>query len=299
VIYIRPLLLEATYRNADLDKIDILFDSIMGEYRKGSIDKNAIRKRLDEIGKLVKRVFNLKTTILISRSGRRNIEFGMLIIFPVDEFTKEVEHAIETDKDGFKITDLDCETEIHIEEAFIRKASENGLTGKHMTSTLLHEVGHKIYLKEQEILDDKKDKEDRILGMLGKAAAPPAVVAFFAPLSIKFKLLALAIYFSAGFLTSLRNNFHFYNKSEMLSDRIPTRYGYAKEFYECMNFLEREFYPKENRAVSLIRWFMKNFDPIIVRKKAIISDLKRELATSESRLERKNVERIIKEIKEL
>jgi hypothetical protein len=299
VINIRPLLLESIYRNSDLEKIDILFDSIMGEYRKGSIDKNTMKKRLDEIGKIVKRVFNLKTTVFISRSGRKNIEFGMLIIFPVDEFTKEVEHAIETDRDGFKITDLDCETEIHIEEAYIRKASENGLTGRHMTSTLLHEVGHKIYLKEQEVLDDKKDKEGRILGLLGKAAAAPMVSAFFIPLSKKIKLLILAIYFSAGFLTSLRNSFHFYNKSEMMSDRIPTRYGYAKEFYECMNFLEREFYPKGNRAVSLIRWFMKNFDPITVRKKAIITDLKRELATSESKLERKNIEKIIKEIREL
>lgn len=287
---------EAVYNPMPLADIDKAFQTILDEcvVSEGSsrdAEKDftlKLDKKLDEqltiIEKSVKKIFNIDLNIKIDTKTKR-LEYFACIFLTEDDIRKakkEIEEIILDEKFGYhyiQVKKAECYFQY---QTFFYVKNFNGetiLNGKHLTAILLHEIGHKVYLK----LAYHKEKDDYYSlsindGKKSRIAIPSNETKGKKLTELAASFITLVLVYLASTIINIYlevSNTKEYTRIEGYSDRLAIQYGYGKEIYQF--FLTIELWTKGKLTTDKSFIFTRKTDANYIRrsemKKAIIREI--------------------------
>lgn len=319
---------EDIYRRDETNLIDREFKVILDYLKKDDNLDNAKRNKIDLDEKFKKQINNiekymkqlLNASIILRfdvASKPKRIDFGMCI-FPSNEELHNKIRKAETDGKGFYL--YECHNCLVLMDlGFFGLCKKYDLNERCLTAVLLHELGHKIYVKRQnelnysEITGDKdidgnSNKSKIVICITNLAGAFLIPVSMTNPVFMILYLLGLGFGNLVGINYNLKSNVYRYVKSEGLSDSVPVRYGYGYEIAKTMDI----FYAitKTNNASSnkFIKWLRNNLfsagsnemNASRLRRQEVLEVLKQELDNpNNSNAEKKILKKIIADVEQM
>jgi len=294
--YFTKVFKENSYSVKDLEKIDRAFQNILDEcivYDKsrttdGMSDvslkiNQTLDKNLTDIEKIIKKVFNIDLKIKIDTNTKRLEYFACIFITNEDirKVKNDIKEIIEDEKFGLHYIKVK-KAEVLIQDKalfYIKKYDDEGtLCGRHLTAILLHELGHKIYLKlaynknaDGEYLLTINDSREKRLTVTEKNKSKKLTE--LAVMAISAILVWLA-YSVLDFFLRVFNTKE-YVRIESYSDRLAIQYGYGKEIYQF--FLSIEMYFKGRITHDKNSIFIKLFDADYLRRKEMKANIIKEI----------------------
>ncbi|QXN67895.1 hypothetical protein FPHOBKDP_00141 [Listeria phage LPJP1] len=254
------LLTEDIYNHPLLKKIDDEFQKILDEDNINDTKLPVTSyKKIQNIIKYVSTIFNINLIITIDNDNI--LTYGMMTFIPVKNLTKisnNIKKIVLQPKTGFEYIKTEV-IEIKIQKKLISFIKDPNLlirnnkvpknytpSGRILTSILLHEVGHHIFIGFEIKKSIKNDKLFSINGGNGKEITIPSNVN-----NNKYVLTSTILS-----ILTLSISMHSYMRSEYNADNLPIQYGYGKEvfyFSELMEILEKQ---KRNSILLKIKGFL-------------------------------------------
>jgi hypothetical protein len=279
---------EEIYRRSETDLIDKEFKVILDwfknnnikDYKKSNLDFR-FATTLKNIENLILKLMNATVMLRFDMvSDPNKLDFGMCIYPSVQEMHNKAKDAIEKRKEGFYLRD--CHScLILIDLGLIEMLKRNNWNERYLTAVLLHELGHKCYVEQQDDIREGYSDGYVTLNLFGIKVKIP--VGYLLPV--------------IGFLLVFQKNINVYVDSEHLSDLTAVKYGYGKETYEIMNsFYEMS---KFSSKLKIIENYLNNINTSKMRRDKIKKALEIELtdknnSTTEKRIIRKTLDELKK-----
>jgi len=292
------ILLETVYSRPELDIVDSLFQKILDEIttKSTNFESSTMKKSCEKIALLIGKIFNFNCKIFIDNTMKNYVTYGMAVYPSYEEMKGQIADALEDKKKGFQL--ISCNNvSIELDTAFLKYAKKVNLTGRHLTAVMLHEIGHKVFVKSQ--CDIRQGGEDEnnataVIGFLGMSLMIPlAAVNAIASIS----MIVLCYILMSNFITA--SSIKTYSKSEGLSDSLPVKYGYGAEIYQVMKVLEEEEnVNKSNSKIKFVNNIKKNFNFFYLRRKYIIEVVQKELSEITSPSQKKILSKILDDLQE-
>lgn len=292
------LLNEEIYRRKETDLIDAEFKKLISFLMNSDIKKLKtvdlnikFERELRNIEKLVFNLMNAKIILKVDDSTSfKRLSYGMMIFPSMQEVSGKIRDCIENEKEGFYLRDC-SNVLIVIDQGLLGMVRHYGLNEKHLTSVLLHELGHKIYIKKQRELyydNDNTNAIIRIFGML--ISVPLGLVNIAIPIVFLF----------ASYLVISTNSEKTYASSEHLSDLIAVKYGYGTEMFEILNIFYKNSKDKRFKRAKLLNDLLNSLNVSKMRRDKVINALKQELNDSKnSKEEKKIIKKALEEMKKM
>lgn len=303
-------LMENMYKNPYVDKmVDILQNVINGYVKKSSITANGYQnfnlndKKLISLFKSLEdcmnKAFNLKSNIKISTEYPNKIGFGACIFVNEDDYNEamnnEIEKIIKENKTGLSFVKIN-KCEIWIQEYLFKFIVKNNLNARHIVAVLLHEIGHKLYLK----LNTKIEGKHTIISLIlaGMEVSIPIIITSATILGATpwlFLLnIPLGILFASG---NILNSVNSYSNTEGNCDYNAITYGFGKEIYELFVYFE-----SSSRGYILTKknFIRKLFSTDYKRRDIMYNNIVKEINNpNNTELERKKLKETLKYIDKL
>lgn len=339
----RYLLNEEIYRRPETSLIDaefkVILDWFSNEDNKYKVRKDKydvdehFKKQLSNIEKHIKSLLNAKIILRFDRASKFDrLSFGMCIFPSNEEMHNKIRAEIEKPKKGFYLYECNNCT-VFIDFYMIQMCIENKLGPKALTAVLLHELGHKVYVKKQndirrngntkDVLDDETRKNvnrgemaKNISGIIIFLGNLPICVVNIGESNSKIKkivtiavgVISLLIGSGLAIIGNLLAPYYLddittYVESEGLSDLLAVKYGYGYEIAKTMDIFYAKSKTKINNLNKILRFFKKhsnNLDTSKLRrdevKKALIAELS---DPNNSKTEKESIKNIIKAIDDM
>lgn len=300
------ILNEEIFRRPETLKIDEQFDIIIKRFKSKEFREGINRGSINPSKELKQNLKNIETAIeslfagdIILRfddhSDFNRLDFGMCIYPSTKELHGLLEDAIENKGEGFYLGDChNCL--VFIDLALINIILKNDWNGRYLTSVLLHELGHKIYVSTQEDILSGRAMVTVKVG--GKERVFKGLIAEVTSTVIYFILLFLSFSLAIKQLNSK------YVRSEHMSDSVAVKYGYALEIYRILD----SFYTltKSNKKRADFNVLAKIYDKITnknntskQRRDMVEALIKQELSSSDNINEKNYLKSVLKEVESI
>jgi hypothetical protein len=292
---VKTLLLEEIYSRPELKQIDKLFDEILEVLPSDDFKHPIFKKNFKKMEGILKRVFNIHCKIFLDLSLNKYITYGMAIYPSYEEMKNQYLDAIET-KNGFKLINSH-NVSIEIESNLLNYFKEKNLNGRDLTAIIIHEIGHKVYVKTQRDIYFKEFNEKRKAIIIGTASSSVTIPLALVNPIVTFVGLAMVFFGTNTFLDYIR--IKNYSNREIYSDSLAVKYGYGAEIYRVLKILQEEdnrMHKKSN--IRFIDWIRKNFNFYYLRRKGIIEVLKKEYEETKSPIQKKYIKKMINDLLE-
>lgn len=292
------LLNEEIYRRTETDLIDKEFKKILqgikDENPKNYKSADLNTKFSVELGNIEKAVFKLMNCKIILKfddaSNYKRISYGMMIFPSMQEIHGKIVDAIEKQKEGFYLREC-TNVLIVIDIALLTLIKKFNLNERHLTGILLHELGHKVYVRSQTIINNKTKRDVVNLVVFGTVFAIPLFLLNFA---LPFIFL-FGVYQFANFRVTKG-----YVNSEHLSDLTSVKYGYGQETFEVMNIFYSMDKTKRFKRLKLLNALLNSLNSSKMRRDKVKKALKKELGDSKNSKEEKDlIRKSLEEIKKV
>lgn len=290
------LLLEEIYNRPELLTVDKLFQEILNNCPSSDFKKPVFKTNLDKISKIMLRVFNVDCKIFLHPAMSDRISFGMRIFPSYEEMKGQFLDAIEKPKEGFNL--VGCHNvSIEIDGAFLNSMKKNNGTARELTAVLIHEIGHKVYVRVQKNIYGKEydmTKGKSITIRLNRAKLLRSILPDTNPLLVFGNVLMAFIGTS-----SIRDllSVKYYSEREIYSDSLAVSYGYGKEIYNVLTILQKEAGVQyQSRPKKILDWFEKNLNYYYLRRKGVIEFLKKEYEQAKSPLEKESIKKLLDDL---
>ena len=313
------ILHENVYDVKDLNKIDNAFNEIIDkcaiieEDRTGKKytfkNPEILDKNLSIIEKTIKKIFNIELNIKIDVKTPKLKYFACIYITDedIENVKNDIKEIIEDEKFGLhylKVKKADILFQVHSFFYVKDFNSERKLNGRHLTSILLHEIGHKIYLKLAYnknakgdyllSINDSKEVGFKIYGKKDKNTKKKLNEIVACSILIVLSWLAMTI---TSYVSSIFNTKE-YTRVESYSDRLAIQYGYGKEIYQF--FLTIELWSKGKLTTNKSFFLTKLLDADYIRRKEMKSNIVKEINNGNNTKEQiKMLKEILKFIEEI
>lgn len=289
---------EEIFRREETNQMDVEFKKILDWYNTKEIkeilkvDMNVkFEKELRNIEKLIFKLFNAKIILKVDdASNPRNLSYGMMIFPSMQELKGKIRDAIEKEKEGFYLRSC-TNVLVVIDMGLLTLLKKYNKNERYMTAVILHELGHKVYVRSQYEVRNKYQQRSVTLTLLGVTAIVPLV---FLNAIIPFMVMA-GIY---GMLQY--NSVNSYVGSEHFSDLTAVKYGYGGETYELMNIFYKLTENKRNAKSKALKTIFNMLNPSKMRRDEVENALKNELSDSKNSKEEKQlIKNALEEIKKI
>lgn len=287
---------EEVFRREETNKIDLEFKKILKFVKENDIktlantDLNTkFSSELKSIETLIFKLFNAKIIFKFDdASDPRKLSYGMMIFPSMQELKGKIKDAVEREKEGFYLRSC-SNVLIVMDLGVLTLIKKEGFNERHLTAILLHELGHKVYVRSQHDVRSKGINNQFILTFLGVTV------------TISFTMLPIALpfIFLAGIYGMLQYNAtNTYVQSEHLSDLTAIKYGYGTETYELMNSFYKLTENKKHIKVKALRQMFNILNSSKMRRDEVEKAIKKELNDSKnSPTEKKLLKNALEEIK--
>jgi hypothetical protein len=223
------------------------FSEIVKNYENIKVD-GEINKILKNIQNYYNKIFNMNIKLHLDTKRRiRPYGFAYILIerSDVEEAMSEIQKTITTD-DGYKFLKIQ-NADIYIEEYLLRfiKTYNDSFSGRNLTAIILHEIGHKLFLK----VNCKKSSNDRVKVTISNITGIAILMVSFivaatdqGNISISKKITGIIIgiiSFTSSTMLSSIISIKSYYKTEGNCDNVAAKYGYGKEIYDFFFKLEK------------------------------------------------------------
>lgn len=328
------VLKEEIYRRPETALIDAEFKKILDWFynedniykvKKNKFDVDTyFKKELNNIEDLIKKLLNATIMLKFDRaSSFDRLSFGMCIFPSNQEMHNKIRKEIENPKKGFYLYECTNST-VFMDFALIKILVKNKLDSRFLTAVLLHELGHKIYVKKQDdiyrygstkdVLTDGAKKNKKIvkgvttvsylvcLGGMVLASISEGKNKLQVVSAITAVVSAMLSFSSSIMLSAYGQNAQ-YVESESLSDLVAVKYGYGYEIAKTMDIFYAMSKIKIERQCKLLSWFKKNTNELNtskMRREQVKKALELELKdSSNSEVEKKKIKAILDAIKDM
>lgn len=287
---------EEVFRREETNKIDLEFKKILKFVKENdtktlaNTDLNTkFSSELKSVETLIFKLFNAKIIFKFDdASDPRKLSYGMMIFPSMQELKGKIKDAVEREKEGFYLRSC-SNVLIVMDLGVLTLIKKEGFNERHLTAILLHELGHKVYVRSQHDVRSKGINNQFILTFLGVTV------------TISFTMLPIALpfIFLAGIYGMLQYNAtNTYVQSEHLSDLTAIKYGYGTETYELMNSFYKLTENKKHIKVKALRQMFNILNSSKMRRDEVEKAIKKELNDSKnSPTEKKLLMNALEEIK--
>jgi len=218
---------ESMKYNPKLKEVDACFDRILksgGNKKRNMFDKKIIEKEFSKVERLFDKIFNIDCNITLDDKTKR-LEYAACIEISADDIKLIAEEIIES-KEGYCFKTV-RHTNMWIQDKLLELIKENNLSAKCLTGVLLHEIGHKVFLK----INTKYDKEANIMILTISGTIATVNIAGFVAASIEIMLVSILVYVIGSIIMfDIQNKA--YLKGEINCDNMAVEYGYSSYLYE-------------------------------------------------------------------
>lgn len=310
--FVESILNETIYHNPYVAMIEEQFKIILDKclikdpkkpmgYADMKMNDPVLNKCYSKIEEYFNKAFNIKCHLKLDNNRPNSVQYGACIWVnekDVEEAVKDACGGVEEKKDGIYFIKIN-KCEIQIQEAFFKFVLKNQLNERHLLAVLLHEIGHKLYLKANIKIENDEMKIHLVnLGITSVISIGAAAVASATTvLGIAVGAIAIIILTCASstVLTTITGT-KSYSKSEGNCDNNATSYGYGKEIYEVMACFELMC----NKYLTTKRNFIRNlFNYHYQRRNIIYMNIQKEINNPEnSEADREKLKQILKYIDE-
>lgn len=289
---------EEIFQREETKEMDREFKKILDWYKSVDV-KTVINTDLNEkfetelrnIEKLVKDLMNAKIIFKFDdASNPRNLSYGMMIFPSMQELKGRIRDAIEKHQEGFYLRNC-SNVLIAIDLGLLTLLKKYEKNERYLTAVLLHELGHKVYIKSQYEAKDKNESKNYLISSFGITFA---VSSIFLSYAIPWIIL-LATYGATQFYDTKS-----YVDSEHLSDVTAVKYGYGTETYELMDLFYRLTQKRRNTKIKLFRQLSNVLNPSKMRRDEVEKALKKELNDPKnSRIQKALIKDSLEELKKI
>lgn len=228
------------------------------------------QKELSNIEKHILKLFNAKIIFKFDdASNPKVLNYGMMIFPSMQELKGKIRDAVEKNKEGFYLRS--CSNVLVVMDlgllTLLKKYEKNE---RYLTAVILHELGHKIYVKSQHEVRQKAQDTNTLI----------ALTVFGMSFVISFTALAFilpCIFMIGGIQVMNIVNTKAYVDSEHLSDVIGVKYGYGSETYELMDMFYNLTKDKRNSKIKIVRQMANMWNASKMRRDEVEKALKKEL----------------------
>lgn len=272
-----------SHNRSRLAKVDELFDKVLSavnveDWR--SSDRVVMQKNLDKITVLVNKIFNIDMNLSldVKATKPKSVAYTTYTEDVINVFESQVQEIIIDQKFGYSFIELkkvDVAFELVALQKFLKIGtitSKDGQSfkfeGRHMTSILLHEIGHNVFIPFY--FDQDNDKNYRVkignakpiiiykdfleykeistmkkliatilyvTGMVSVIASAGMSSVLFAAASLLGGAAALGT--SRVILSKDKSYAKEYMRNERNANTLPFQYGYVREILEETIFIQR------------------------------------------------------------
>lgn len=335
------ILNEEIYRRPETSLIDADFKVILDWFsnpdniykvRKNKYDvDDHFKKELTDIEKNIRSLLGAKIILRFDRASKFDkLSFGMCVFPSNEEMHNKIQSEIEGPKKGFYLYECNNST-VFMDFYLIQMCLDYKLTSKVLTAVLLHELGHKVYVKKQcqirqngntrNVLGDEATKQVKkgnivksggallmfaglpIMAISGRTDNKVGKVA-----SVAVGLISMILGSGLGIVGSslsptLLGDTTTYVESEALSDLLAVKYGYGYEIAKTMDIFYAKFKRKVDGVNKVLKFFNKNANNLSadkLRRDEVKRALQAELSDpNNSAAEKESIKNIIKAIEEM
>lgn len=284
---------EEIYKIKEFEKVDSDFQYLLDNYKDpSSFNRPDFKKKLNSIIQIMNKAFDLDAKLFFDLTNKSYVSYGMAIYPSYEEFKGNLFDAIKTKK-GFKL--LACHNvSIEIDSAFFDKlARSDNINGKHLTAVLLHEIGHKIFWKSQHGIYYNAQNENKNY-LYSIIANILAVISAATVVLIPVACILFYISFSFGICGDTQT----YSRAEGLSDDTAIYYGYGREKYEILKWLQDECNVKFKKSkFKLINYLRKNSNYYYLRRKNVMDIIEEEMNNADSPTMKNELRKIFQDVK--
>lgn len=272
-----------SHNRSRLVKVDELFDRVLSAVNVDdwrSSDRVVMQKNLDKITVLVNKIFNIDMNLSldVKATKPKSVAYTAYTEDVINVFESQVQEIIIDQKFGYSFIELkkvDVAFELVALQKFLKIGtitSKDGQSfkfeGRHMTSILLHEIGHNVFIPFY--FDQDNDKNYRVkignakpiiiykdfleykeisamkklvatilyvTGMVSVIASAGMSSVLFAAASLLGGAAALGT--SRVILSKDKSYAKEYMRNERNANTLPFQYGYVREILEETIFIQR------------------------------------------------------------
>lgn len=240
-VFNESILMETLANNPLLKQVDACFDRLLASiilYKseidgKTHIDETGFWENLDKefykIEDLIGKIFDIKFNFYVDTTNQTCWPSFIACTEITSRDMREISSKILEDGAGYHFYKLK-KVKIWMEKSFFDLSKMTGFNGRHLTSILLHEIGHHVFLKVNVDIERKKSQQEVTVNELKLVSSIFMITLVLLPIGLAIYALAyqLAKYET---LNSLK-----YVNTESNCDSVAVKYGYSKEIYEIFSY---------------------------------------------------------------
>jgi Peptidase family M48 len=288
------LLLEAIYHRPELDEMDKCFEEILSLLPDKTFTNPRFKVNITKIEKILKKVFNVECRIFLHPMMNDRVTYGMRIFPSYEEMKGQYLDALEDEDKGFQL--IDCHNvSIEMEGSFLNFLKKNGGTARMMSAVMIHEIGHKVYVRVQNQLYGKEGQTQGTAIAIGLGGIITGGVLSAVNPAIGLTAMLIAFLGTSSFMDFVATKY--YSEREIYSDSLAVRYGYGNEMYQTLSLLQQE--AKRNHTknpVKFLDWLNKNLNYYYLRRKGVIDILRQELKEAQTDKEREYIRKMLNDL---
>jgi hypothetical protein len=255
---------------------------------------------LKNLEKLVLKLLNAHITITVDMSSNlKRLSYGMCIWVSTKEYHNKLEDAVKEKGKGFRLSD--CRgVSVWIDLAFLNLCVIRGFNERHLVSVLLHELGHKVYVRSQ-----AQNNYDYSVKYSTATLAGTGINIVIGGISIAVGAIGLGVAACLLQYMMLKGlGFYYGTKQyvgqETTSDSTAVSYGYGKETFEVLNAFYELFHYRGTGIMRLFNTLYHKYDSSKMRRDNVITFLEQELTDpNNSKAEKESIRKMIDELKKL
>lgn len=289
---------EEVFRREETTRIDAEFRKIIKFVKENDIktlastDLNTrFGSELKAIETLIFKLFNAKIIFKFDdASNPRVLSYGMMIFPSMQELKGKIRDAVEKEKEGFYLRSC-TNVLVVMDLGVLTLIKKEDFNERHLTAILLHELGHKVYVRSQNDIRVRGSENQFLLSILGITVT----------VSIPVLPVILPFIFLAGIYGMLQYNAtNTYVQSEHLSDLTAVKYGYGTETYQLMDSFYRLTQRKKDTKIKALKVMLNILNSSKMRRDEVEKAIKKELNDSKnSPTEKKLLKNALEEINKI
>lgn len=300
-LYRGVVLNEEIWHRDETQKITQEFQIMLDYFKKGdnlkkhkSTDLNRrFASNLSNIAKLIDKLMNVDLRIIFDQDTKLNrLSYGMCIWCSTAEMAGKLKDAIAKKNEGFYLRN--CKgSQIWMDMGFWNLVLVRNLKAEHLTAVLLHELGHKVYVKSQnEILSKTQELGSTVTIIVGTISF--TLLASSTVIGIACAMIGLII--SNGILSYTQTKG--YVGSESKSDSVAVSYGYGVQIYEVLDLFYNLSQYRGKKFMKIFNTLFNKLNTSKMRRDNVIKFLEQELNDpNNSKREKENLKKLIDELK--
>lgn len=302
-LYGGVILNEEIWHRDEVEKITQEFQIMLDYFKKGdnlkkhkSTDLNKrFSSNLNNIAKLIDKLMNVDLRIIFDQDTKLNrLSYGMCIWCSTAEMAGKLRDAIAKKNEGFYLRN--CKgSQIWMDMGFWNLVLVRKLTAKHLTAVLLHELGHKVYVKSQNEILASSSAESELLNIIVCGISLTIPIALGGSI-IGLACAAIGLIISGGITSVMQTKG--YVGSESKSDSVAVSYGYGAEIYEVLDLFYSLTQYRGKKFMKVFNTIFNKVNSSKMRRDNVIKFLEQELNDPKnSKREKENLKKLIDELK--